>query len=299
MIRQRWTLSALMAGLLVGAMALTATAAGAAPAGSGAAPRSAAGPTPAAQVSEAVAGCSSSALTQVKPGHVAGVTYGVTSKVTAAGLTPGVRYWVITGSHPYSGEDIYPDLRATASAEGTISATMSSAGFDWDKGKYGVAATMHWFLYSVSTPEPISVLGLDTLGTPLATGSVSISIMPCNVLKDAAGYRSGIVSPDGRSSLTMQSDGNLVLRQKGKAVWWTSTQTRSGNYATVQSDGNFVVRSAGGAALWNSRTGSAAISSSASATNTLTLYNNGNLILRTTQGGGNRALWQTFTGNLR
>jgi hypothetical protein len=145
-------------------------------------------------------------------------------------------------------------------------------------------------------------LGGPLPGPLVASGQTPIALNPCDILKAAPGYRAQISSGDGRTTLAMQSDGNLVLRQQGKAVWWTGTQKRVGNYAQVQTDGNLVVRSAQGKALWNSKTANPAISRADASVNLL-LYDNGNLILRTTLGtdGLNfgRVLWQTKTAFLK
>lgn len=225
----------------------------------------------------------------------------VTSAMRITGLAPGHRYWIITSGDYGLGEEVFPDARFTTAANGIFTATVHSppAGLRHDSKNDALV----WQLWAVPTPEPTSMLGGEISGGSLvATGASPMTKPTCNILKSAAGYRSSVSSPDGRSVLTMQSDGNLVLRQNHKAVWWTGTQKRAGNYAAVQSDGNFVVYSAQHKALWNSHTNSSAIRSSLQSV-TLILYNNGNLILRTNQGaeadGLGRALWQTRTGFLR
>jgi hypothetical protein len=59
----------------------------------------------------------------------------------------------------------------------------------------------------------------------------------------------------GRTTLTMQPDGNLVLRQDGRARWSTGTKAYPGAFAVMQRDGNFVVRDANGVARWSTGTG--------------------------------------------
>lgn len=60
-------------------------------------------------------------------------------------------------------------------------------------------------------------------------------------------------SSDGRYSLVMQSDGNLVLYGPAYQVLWaTYTSGTSASYATLQqSDGNFVLYDGNGNAVWN------------------------------------------------
>ncbi len=62
------------------------------------------------------------------------------------------------------------------------------------------------------------------------------------------------VSCDGRFSLVMQGDGNLVLYQQGRALWNTQTNGRGGHHAVMQGDGNFVLYTAGNVPLFNTRT---------------------------------------------
>jgi hypothetical protein len=58
----------------------------------------------------------------------------------------------------------------------------------------------------------------------------------------------------GRTTLTMQLDGNLVLRQDGRARWSSGTRAYPGAFAVVQRNGNFVVRDANGVARWSTGT---------------------------------------------
>jgi hypothetical protein len=61
-------------------------------------------------------------------------------------------------------------------------------------------------------------------------------------------------SCDGRFTLIMQGDGNLVLYWNGvRALWSTGTQNTGADRAVMQGDGNLVVYR-GGTPLWNSRT---------------------------------------------
>ncbi|MEJ0072826.1 MAG: curculin (mannose-binding) lectin [Candidatus Saccharibacteria bacterium] len=64
-----------------------------------------------------------------------------------------------------------------------------------------------------------------------------------------------IQSPDGRYTLVMQSDGNLVTYSADTAAIWNSgTAGYPGSYATLQNDGNLVVYDKNGNALWNTYT---------------------------------------------
>jgi hypothetical protein len=63
------------------------------------------------------------------------------------------------------------------------------------------------------------------------------------------------VSPDGRFTLTYQTDGNLVLYQSGVgAIWNSQTSGTSCGSTEMQADGNLVVYDASTVARWNSQT---------------------------------------------
>jgi hypothetical protein len=64
-----------------------------------------------------------------------------------------------------------------------------------------------------------------------------------------------IVSPDGRYSLTVEADGNVVLSEAGSLVRWSSQTTGNpGASLAMQADGNLVLYSPGSTALWSSGT---------------------------------------------
>jgi hypothetical protein len=64
-----------------------------------------------------------------------------------------------------------------------------------------------------------------------------------------------LTSPNGRSTFTMQADGNLVLyRSNGKARWATNTVGKTVSQAVMQGDGNFVLYGPGRSVVWASGT---------------------------------------------
>ncbi|TQM83844.1 peptidase inhibitor I9 [Saccharothrix saharensis] len=81
------------------------------------------------------------------------------------------------------------------------------------------------------------------------------------------------VSPDGRFTLVMQGDGNLVLyTAAGQALWHTYTNGRGATHVILQEDGNLVLYTAAGQPLWHTHTyGTAA--------NRLVVQNDSNLVL--------------------
>ncbi|MBX7435292.1 LysM peptidoglycan-binding domain-containing protein [Mycobacterium sp. Y57] len=50
-----------------------------------------------------------------------------------------------------------------------------------------------------------------------------------------------LTSPNGAYTVTLQDDGNLVLAERGRAVWATGTDGEDVVRAEVQKDGNFVL----------------------------------------------------------
>ncbi|WP_051743076.1 hypothetical protein [Kitasatospora sp. MBT66] len=62
-------------------------------------------------------------------------------------------------------------------------------------------------------------------------------------------------SPDGRTMLAMQGDGNVVLYRDSKVMWVAQGAMPRGEVLTMQGDGNLVVYAADSTPLWNSQTG--------------------------------------------
>ncbi|MEK8034454.1 right-handed parallel beta-helix repeat-containing protein [Ideonella sp. DXS29W] len=63
------------------------------------------------------------------------------------------------------------------------------------------------------------------------------------------------LSCDGRFSLKLQNDGNLVLRQGKTMLWSAGTSGRVVAQAIQQSDGNLVLHDAAGMGVWSTGTG--------------------------------------------
>jgi GH25 family lysozyme M1 (1,4-beta-N-acetylmuramidase) len=79
----------------------------------------------------------------------------------------------------------------------------------------------------------------------------------CGAIAPGHGLSAGeaVSSCDGRFSLAMQADGNLVLYRNGAgAVWATGTDGSDGYAAIMQGDGNFVLYGKHSNPLWDSHT---------------------------------------------
>ncbi|MBK7864550.1 MAG: N-acetylmuramoyl-L-alanine amidase [Archangiaceae bacterium] len=78
---------------------------------------------------------------------------------------------------------------------------------------------------------------------------------PCGRLDAGASLARGeqVTSCSGRFVLAHQGDGNVVLYDRGVALWHTRTNGKATTRFVMQGDGNLVLYN-GGTALWNSRT---------------------------------------------
>jgi hypothetical protein len=94
-----------------------------------------------------------------------------------------------------------------------------------------------------------------------------------------------VPSCDGRFTLTMQGDGNLVLYQGGTPLWASNTTGTGATRAAMQGDGNLVLYTSAGSPVWASNT-----SNNAGAH--LAVQNDGNTVIYSTSGS---ALWATNT----
>ena len=94
------------------------------------------------------------------------------------------------------------------------------------------------------------------------------------------------VSCDGRFTLVLGGDGNLVLYEGSTALWSSGTAGKASARAIMQGDGNFVIYDSSGGALWSSGT---AGNNGAY----LLVQNDGNTVIYSS---GGSALWSTGTG---
>jgi hypothetical protein len=92
-----------------------------------------------------------------------------------------------------------------------------------------------------------------------------------------------IQSADGRYTLTMQKDGNLVLYSPNRALWQSGTSNHPLSRLAIQPDGNMVVYDTNRRPAWYTGTNQR---------DKLILQNDGNLVL---YNGRNQPLWATLT----
>lgn len=97
------------------------------------------------------------------------------------------------------------------------------------------------------------------------------------------GVNQSITSKDGRYSLIMQGDGNLVLYSPSRSLWSSNTAGRASNWVVMQNNGNLVIYDSKNVSYWDSHTSGRAF---------LIIQNDGNLVMYDAFG---RVMWHTFT----
>lgn len=159
----------------------------------------------------------------------------------------------------------------------------NAVDIDWPSGQ-GSGTPECGYSYSGGDHGVLGSVTVATLATTMYKPNGATS---CGQLSAGQGLVVGqtLTSCDGRFSLTLQFDGNLVLYQAGKALWATGTSGSNGYAALQQSDGNFVLYDLQGHALWAAGTWP-------HPGNVFKLQNDGNLVVYNTQG---TALWASNT----
>ena len=109
----------------------------------------------------------------------------------------------------------------------------------------------------------------------------------CSVIKSNQGLVPGLTQPscDGRFTLSMQFDGNLVLYQGGTPLWATNTVGKNTAFAVMQGDGNFILYNTSGQSVWSSNTAGHPGAS-------INAQNDGNLVI---YDASNNPIWASNT----
>ena len=94
-----------------------------------------------------------------------------------------------------------------------------------------------------------------------------------------------ILSSDARFRFVFRHDGNLVLYSQSSLMWQSSTGGSNATKLTMQTDGNLVMRRADNSVVWQTSTGGNTGSK-------LVVNNNGNVTLLS---ASQAVLWQTNT----
>lgn len=143
-----------------------------------------------------------------------------------------------------------------------------------------------------------ATLGLTAIATPaLAQAPAPHNTQPHRVVRDAAQpaaleffppylFNKGSGFGSGPAQLVFSDDGNLVLRNQGGAVLWTSDTAGRGQYAVFGADGDLVVYDAGNTPIWESGTaGTQGATLWLDPAGRLSIYNN-----------AGQVVWQVGTG---
>ncbi|MET7752834.1 hypothetical protein [Micromonospora sp. NPDC005367] len=141
-----------------------------------------------------------------------------------------------------------------------------------------------------SPRPPATKPGSGSTTRPSPTRSASTSKPPkkpdwqTRVVNGTSVLRPGGSWRTNRLTLTLTSDGNVVLYDQGRGVWSAQTSGKGADQLVFQADGNLVLYTRGMATIWSTRTDghNGAI---------LVLQNDGNVTI--SQNG--RTLWQTGT----
>ncbi len=163
--------------------------------------------------------------------------------------------------------------RAVMQGDGNL-ALYGPQGVVWTSGSYGANLGA-----SLLVQDDGRLAIWDGQGAPLWTSTCGWMISRQRLER---GRR--LLSCDGRFSLELQQDGNLVLYKMGVALWSTNTWGKDGAVAVMQTDGNFVLYNSAGAPLWASGTYSPGAS--------LSLQTDGNLVVYGQTGG---PVWSSGT----
>jgi len=206
-----------------------------------------------------------------------------------------------------------PGGETAVASEGVLS-TVGGGGYAWYQGTSMAAphvasvaalilsrasktpAEIESILKSTARPLPGSCSGGCGTGIVDAAAAVGSTLPPptfpgptaCGRLLPGEGINNNtsLASCDGRFSLAMQSDGNLVIyTQGGQALWSSVTAGYGPSSAILQTDGNFVIYNST-RATWSSNTHGLASAQ-------LLMQNDGNVVIYTAAGV---PLWNTGTG---
>jgi hypothetical protein len=154
------------------------------------------------------------------------------------------------------------------------------AGGQMDKDQSMVADFGQWGHAAPPPPPPPPPQGPPT-GKPAAPTGCG-TIHPGQGLVAGESYH----SCDGRFTLAMQTDGNLVLYRSGGIAMWASNTYQSDGYAAImQTDGNFVLYGHHSNPLWASHT-------NGDGGAFLALQDDGNLVV---YAPGNKPVWASGT----
>lgn len=174
----------------------------------------------------------------------------------------------------------------TMQSDGNLVVRNSHGAAIWDSGTWGNPGAYAMLQEDgnlvIRDSDGDSLWASNTSRLPVGTKRVN-QIMPGAWRAIFPGQT--LETPDRRHRLSLQHDGNLVLRRDGHAVWDSGTWGKNPGRLVLQHDGNLVLRDKNGRALWNTNTPGKGPAR-------LKMQSDGNLVLRHFNG---RATWDTKT----
>jgi hypothetical protein len=222
------------------------------------------------QYATAYATLTSSGTVQVVPDVSSA---GTSAQLTLANITSGTAYDSTITINP-AGLGLAAGTYPVVNASGTAVPQSAVSGGICTEASLPAASLAEWSVVAGAAPS----------GTP---GCTSTPPSSCGELAANVSLTSNqsLASCNGDFSLTMQSDGNLVLYQGSTALWASGTVGSGADEAIMQGDGNFVLYTSSGTPVWASNT---AGNSGAY----LDVQNDGNAVIYSASGA---ALWSTGT----
>lgn len=181
-----------------------------------------------------------------------------TAMKSLTGISPAIYstadWWTqCTGNtSAFSADPLFIAHYTTATTPGTLPAGWGNWTF-WQHADSGVfPGDEDYFNGATASLKTVALAGKTTTTPPAPTTNTSPPVTP--KVGTTLPEGSSVSSSNGQYETTMQSDGNFVLYDNGRALWSTATSGNPGAHFIAQADGNAVVYSAAGKALWNSHT---------------------------------------------
>ena len=228
-----------------------------------------------AQYAPAYASLTSSGVLQVVP---VVASSGTSAQVTLGNITSGTTY--NSGvTFNFTGLGLASGSYHVVNASGATVPQAAVTGGVCATANVSPASLAEWNIVSGAIPP----------GTAAPSGCSGTTTPPpgCGTLtaNQSLGSNQSLASCNGGFTLTMQSDGNLVLYQGSAALWASNTVGKGADEAIMQGDGNFVLYTSSGSPVWASNT---AGNSGAY----IELQNDANLVIYSASGS---ALWASNT----
>jgi lysophospholipase L1-like esterase len=187
--------------------------------------------------------------------HAAGV------KFLCSTLTPfhGTPQWTPGAEATRAGLHAY--MRSAASGCDAIVDQAAATGDPSDPTSYAPVYDVGDHLHpneegmqAIADAVPLSAFGATLPPPPTPTLPPVSPSTHCGRFLPGQGLLAGqtLVSCDGRYTMNMQLDGNLVIYDANTPIWWTGTVNQPAAEVLLRADGNFVLYARDASVLWQS-----------------------------------------------